>query len=187
MNITTVKDRRISPGYLLRQLINCHINRFCRRLSSSSFTDHSSSVFLFLISFHCIIKISSAQLFSGVRLFATPWLQHARLPCPSPTPRAYSNSCPLSLWCHPTISSSVVPSSSCLNLSQHQGLFQWVSSSHQVAKSAGVSASASDLPMYVQDWFTLGLTGWILQSNGLSSLLQHHNSKAQFFGTQLSL
>ena len=61
-------------------------------------------------------------------------LQHARLPCPSPTPRAYSNSCPLSWLCHPAISSSVVPFSSCLQSSQHQGLFHWISSSHQVAK-----------------------------------------------------
>ena len=60
--------------------------------------------------------------------------QHARPPCPSPTPRVYSNSCPLSRWCHPAISSSVVPFSSCPNPSQHQGLFQWVSSSHEVAK-----------------------------------------------------
>ena len=62
------------------------------------------------------------------------WLQHARPPCPSPTPRVYSNPCPLSPWCHPNISSSAVPFSSCLSLSQHQGLFQWVGSSHQVAK-----------------------------------------------------
>ena len=61
-------------------------------------------------------------------------LQHARPPCPSPTPRVYPNSCPLSQWCHPTISSSVVPFSSALNLSQHQGLFKWVRSSHQVTK-----------------------------------------------------
>ena len=60
--------------------------------------------------------------------------QHARLPCPSPTPGVYSNSCPLIWWCHPTISSSVIPSPPAFNLSQHQGLFQWVSSSHQVAK-----------------------------------------------------
>ena len=60
-------------------------------------------------------------------------LQHARLPCPSPTPRAYSNSCPLSQWCHPTISSSAIPFSSDFNLSQYQDLFQWVSSLHQVA------------------------------------------------------
>jgi len=61
-------------------------------------------------------------------------LQHARLPCPSPTPRAYSNSCPSCQRCHPTISSSVIPSPPAFNLSQHQGLFKWISSSHQVAK-----------------------------------------------------
>ena len=61
-------------------------------------------------------------------------LQHAGHPCPSPFPRVYSNSCPLSQWCHPTISSSVIPFSSCLSLSQHQDTFKWVSSSHQVAK-----------------------------------------------------
>ena len=60
--------------------------------------------------------------------------QHARLPCQSPTPRAHSNSCPLPQWCHPTISSSVIPSPPAFNLSQHQGLFQWVGSLHQVAK-----------------------------------------------------
>ena len=61
-------------------------------------------------------------------------LQHVRLPCPSPTPGAYSNSCPSSQWCHPTISSSAIPSPPALNLSQHQGLFQWVTSSNQVTK-----------------------------------------------------
>ena len=61
-------------------------------------------------------------------------LQHVRPPCPSPTPGVYSNSCPLSQWCHPTVSSSVIPSPPALNLSQHQDLFQWVSSSHQVVK-----------------------------------------------------
>ena len=80
---------------------------------------------------------------------------------------------------HPLLSASPPA----LNLSQHQGLFKWVSSSHQVAKSIGVSASASDLPMNIQDWFPLGLTGLIsLQSKGLSkSLLQHHSSKASIF------
>ena len=79
-------------------------------------------------------------------------LQHTRPPCPSPTPGAYSNSYPFSQWCHPTISYSVIPFSSAFNLSQHQGLFQWVSSSHQVVKVL-VSASASVLPMNIQDWF----------------------------------
>ena len=98
-------------------------------------------------------------------------LQHVRPPCPSPTPGAYSNSCPLSRWCHPTISSSVVPFSSCLQSFPASRSFQWVSSSHQVAK---VSASASVLPMNIQDWFPLGWTGWIsLQSKGLSRLFSN--------------
>ena len=74
------------------------------------------------------VPINSVQLLSHVQPFVT------RPPCPSPTPGVYLNSCPLSWWCHPTISSSVVPFSSTFNLSQHQSLFQWVSSSHQVAK-----------------------------------------------------
>ena len=103
-------------------------------------------------------------------------LQHARLPCPSPTPRAYSNLCPSSWWCHP---SHPLPSHSppTFNLSQHQHTkSQFFVSGSQ---SIGVSAKASALPMNIQDWFPLGWTGWIsLQSNGLSSLLQHHSSKA---------
>ena len=85
-------------------------------------------------------------------------LQHARPPCPSPTPGVYPNSCPLSRWCHPTVSSSVVPSPPSLSLSQHQGLSKWVSSLHQVAKVL-VSASTSVLPMNTQDWSSLGWTG----------------------------
>ena len=110
-------------------------------------------------------------------------LQHARPPCPSQTPRAYSNSCPSSWWCHPAISSSVVPFSSCPHPSQQGGslplsqLFSWG------GQSTGVSASASALPMNTQDWSPLGWTGWIsLKSKGLSkSLLQHHSSKASIF------
>ena len=112
-------------------------------------------------------------------------LQLARPPCPSPISGVYSNSCPSCQWCHPAISSSVSLSPPTYNLSQHQGLFKWVSSSHQVA----VSASTSFLPMNIQDWFPLGWTGWIsLQSKGLlrvfsSTTVQKH----QFFSTQLSL
>ena len=105
--------------------------------------------------------------------------QHARPTYTSPAPRVYSNSCPSSWWCHPTISSSVVPFSSCLESFpasrsfQKSQLFVWGS------QSTGVSASASVLPMNTQDWSPLGWTGWIsLQSKGLSSLLQHHSSKA---------
>ena len=82
-------------------------------------------------------------------------LQHPRLPCPSPSPRVCSSSCPLSWWCHPTISSCVTPSPS-LNRSQHQGLFQWVGSLHHVAQS--IRASASVLPVTIQGWFPLELT-----------------------------
>ena len=83
---------------------------------------------------HELLIAKFSSVIHPVRLFATPWMQHARPPWPSPTPRVYWNSCPLSWWCHPTISSSVNPSLPAFNLSQHQGLFNWVSSSHQVAK-----------------------------------------------------
>ena len=86
-------------------------------------------------------------------------LQHARLSCPSPTPRACSNSCTSSRWCHPTSHPPSFPSLPVFNLSQRQGLFKWVSSLHQVAKML-VSASASVLPMNIQDWFPLGWTVW---------------------------
>ena len=105
-------------------------------------------------------------------------LPHDRPPCPSPTPRVYSNSCPLNRWCHPTISSSVVPFSSCLQSSQHQGLFQGVSSLHQVMQSIGVSASTSVLPVNIQDWFPLG---WLsLQSKGLSWVFSNTTVQKQW-------
>ena len=110
------------------------------------------------------------------------------IPHPSPAPRVYSNSSLLkSWWSHRTISSSIAPFSSHLNLSQHQGLFQWVSSSHQMAKVL-VSASASVLPMNIQDWSLLGWTGWItLQSKGLSRVFSNTTiQKCQFFSAQPS-
>jgi len=88
-------------------------------------------------------------------------LQHARLPCPSPTSRAYSNSCPSSWWCHPTISSSVIPFSSCHQSSPALGSFSMSQFFVSDGQSTGVSASASELPMNIQDWFPLGWTGWI--------------------------
>ena len=92
-------------------------------------------------------------------------LQHARPPCPSPTPGVHPNSCPLSWWCHPTISSSVVPFSSVFNLSQHQGLFRWVSSSHQVAKVLEFQLQHQSFQWTPRTHFLLGWTGWIsLQS-----------------------
>ena len=101
-------------------------------------------------------------------------LKHTRLPCPSPTPRAYSNSCPLSWWSCATISSSVVPFSSCLQSFSASGSFPVSQFFTSDSQSIGVSASASVLPMNVQGWFPLGLTGWIsLQSKGLSSIFSN--------------
>ena len=93
--------------------------------------------------------------------------QHARLPCPSPTPGAYSNSCPSSRWCHPTISSFVIPFSFCLQSFPASGSFPVSQFFTSGSQSMGVSASASVLPMNIQDWSPLGWTGWIsLQSKG---------------------
>ena len=116
-------------------------------------------------------------------------LQHVRLPCPSPSPGVCSNSCPLSRWCHPTISSSFALFSFCLQSFQHQSLSQWVSSLHQVAKVFGASVSASVLQKNIQDWLPLGWTGWIsLQSKGLSRVFSSTTiQKHKFFGAQLSL
>ena len=121
--------------------------------------------------------------------FQSYWLQYAPLPCSSPTPRVHSDSCPLSRWCHPTSSSSVVPFSSCpqsFPASESFPLSQFFASDGQ---SMGVSASASVLPMNIQDWFPFGWTGLIsLQSKGLSRIFSNTTvQKHQFFGAQLSL
>ena len=106
-------------------------------------------------------------------------LQEIRFPCPSPTPRAYSNSCPSRQWCHPTISSSVIPFSSCLQSFPASGSLPMSQFFVSGGQNIGVSASASVLPMNIQDLFPLGCTGWMsLLSKRLSSLLQHHSSKA---------
>ena len=116
-------------------------------------------------------------------------LQHTRLPCPSPTHGAYSNSCPSSWWCHPTISSSLVPFSFCLQSFPASGSFQMSQFFTSGGQSIEVSASASVLPMNTQDWSPLGWTGWIsLQSKGLSRVFSNTTvQKHQFFGAQLSL
>ena len=116
-------------------------------------------------------------------------LQHARLPCPSQAPRLYLNSCPLSRWCHPTISSSVVPFSSCLQSFPASGSFQMSQLFAWGGQSIGVSASASVLPMNTQDWSPLGWTDWIsLQSKRLSGVFSNTTvQKHQFFSAQLSL
>ena len=135
-------------------------------------------------------QFNSVQLLSRVWLFVTPWTKARQLPCPSPTPGVYPNSCPLSWWCHPTISFSAVPFSSHLQSFPASGSFhmsQFVTSCGQ----SWVSASTSVLPMNThntQDWSPLGWTGWIsLQSKGLSTVFSNTTvQNYQFFGTQLS-
>ena len=115
------------------------------------------------------VQFNSVQSLSRILLFVTPWTAAHRPPCPSSTPRDYSNSCPLSQWCHPTISSSVVPFSSCPQSFPISGSFQMSPLFTSGGQSIGVSASASVLPMNIQDWFPLGWTGWSpLQSKGHS-------------------
>ena len=110
-------------------------------------------------------------------------------PCPSPTTGVYSNSCPLSQWCHPIISSSVVPFSSRLQSFPASGSFPMSQFFASGGQSIGVSASTSVLPMNIQDWFPLGWTGWIsLQSKGLSRVFSNTTVQMhQFLGAQLSL
>ena len=114
--------------------------------------------------------------------------QHARPPCPSPTPRAYPNPCPSSQWCHPAISSSVIPFSSCPQSFPVLGSFPMSQLFTRGGQSIGVSASTSVLSMNTQDWSPLGWTGWIfLQAKGLSRVFSNTTvQKHQFFGAQLS-
>ena len=120
-------------------------------------------------------------------------LQHTKSPCPSPTPRAYSNSCPLCQWCHPTISSLLSPSPSTLSLSQHQGLFKWVDSSHQVARILEFQLQHQSFQwIYRVDFPRMDWLDLLAVQRTPKSLLQHHSSKASilwhsaFFIVQLS-
>ena len=133
------------------------------------------------------VQFSSVQSLSRVWLSATHELQHARPPCPSPTPGFHPNPCSSSWWCHPAISSSVIPFS-CPQSFPASGSSQMSQLFPSGGQSIGVSVSASVLPKNTQDWSSLGWTGWIsLQSKGLSrvfsnSIVQKH----QFFGAQFS-
>ena len=135
------------------------------------------------------VQFSSVQLLSHVQLFATHELQHARPPCPSPTPGVHPNPCPLSQCCHPAISSSVVSFSSCPQSFPASGCFQMSQLFTSGGQSIGVSASTSVLPMNTHDPSPLGWTGWIsLRSKGLSRVFSNTTvQKHQFFSAQLSL
>ena len=130
------------------------------------------------------------EFFSSVQSLSCPTLQphepqHARPPCPSPTPGVHPNPCPFSQWCHPTISSSVVPFSSCPQSFPASGSFKMSQLFTSGGQSFGVSALASVLPMNTQDWLPLGWTGWIsLQSKGLS---QESSPTPQFKSIHSSL
>ena len=136
-----------------------------------------------------LLRIVSAQWLSCVWPFRLHEPQHARPRCPSPTPRVHPNPCPSSRWCHPTILSYIVPFSSCPQSLPASGFFQISQLFASGGQSIGVSASASVLPMNIQDWSPLGWTSWIfLQSKGLSRVFSNITvQKHQFFGAQLSL
>ena len=177
-------------NYYLRHILEC-FNKF----------NFPSSKWLFCLvhsvcgSVKTTLKFSSAQFSHSVVSDSLPphGLQRARPPCPSPTPRLYSNSCPLSWWCHPTISSSVVPFS-CLQFFPASGSFPMSLFFESGGQSIGVSASISVLPMNIQDWFPLdGLVGSPCSPrDSWESLIKHHSSKASllwcsvFFIGQLS-
>ena len=140
-----------------------------------------------------ITRCSTSLFLSACSLVSDSWqphrLKHARPPCPSPTPKVYPNSWPLSQWCHPTISSSVVPFSSrtqSFTASESVPMSQFFSSGCQ---SIGASASASLLPVNIQSWFPLGWAGWLsFPSKGLSRVFSNTTAqKHQFFSAQLSL
>ena len=143
------------------------------------------------MSYYTYVTLCSVQ-FSCSVVSDSLWphgLQHARPACPSPTPGVYSNSCPLSQWCHPTISSSEVPFTSCPQSFPASGSFQMSQLFASGGQSIGVSASTSVLPMNIQDWFPLGWTCWIsLQLKGLSRVFYNTTvQKHQFSGAQSSL
>ena len=167
-SVSNPSRRLINWAFIMVVASWSELERFRRKESRRKKTltlEINNKLFILSVQFSCSVMSDSLQPHES---------QLARLPCPSPAPRVYPNSCPLSQWCHPTISSSVFPFSS-FNLSQHQGLFKWVSSLVFV--------------MNIQDWFPLGWTGWIsLLSKGLSRVLSNTTvQKHEFFGAQLSL
>ena len=160
-------------------------------------TAYVSSIFMVSGKGCCFLFLSVSSLFSSVEFslsvvsdsLQTHESQHTRPPCPSPTPRVHSDSRPSSQWCHPAISSSVVPFSLCLQSCSASGSFPRSQFFMSGGQSIGTSASSSVLPMNIQDWFLLGLTGLMsLQPKGLSRVFFNTTvQKHQFFGSQFSL
>ena len=166
------------------QIVNIHwIIEKARKFQKNiylCFTDYTKAFDCVQFSFRFVAQSCPTLQPSG--------LQHTRLPCPSPYPRAYSNSSSSSQWCHPAILSSVIPFSFCLQSFPTLGSFPVSQLFAWGGQSIGISASASVLPMNTQDW-SLGITGWIsLQSKGLSRVFSNTTvQKHKFFSTQLSL
>ena len=167
--------------------LTTHISQREKNWIHTGFSPVSTEQVLRAVWEACLLgyQFSSSVMFNSLQPHVS---QHARPPCPSPTPGVYSNSCPLSWWCHPTISSSAVPFSSCLQSFPASGSFPMSQLFTWDGQSIGVSASASVLPMNTQEWSPLGWTGWIsLQSKGFSrvfsnTIVQEH----QFFSAKLS-
>ena len=153
------------------------------RLYSSLFPVSTAPLYIF--STISSVQFSHSVVSDSLRLHES---QHARPPCPSPTPGVHSDSCPSSQWCHPAISSSVVPFSSCPQSLPASGSFPMNQLFASGGQSIGVSASTSVIPMNTQDWSPLGWTGWIsLQSKGLSRVFSNTTvQKHQCFGAQHS-
>ena len=139
-----------------------------KRLSTDIWKTKVLHVFSFCVNLTISVRKFSSVAQLGLTLCDPHGPQQARPPCPSPTPGVYPNSCPSSWWSYPTISSSVIPFSSCPQSFPESESFQMSQFLASGGQSIGVSASASVLPMNIQDWFPLGWTGWIsLQSKGL--------------------
>ena len=177
ITLGNVSKKNISQWFMSKNVLS---EFFSRSFIVSSLTFRSLTHFEFIVLYGvscCCYSITSNSL-------QLHGLQHNRLPCPSPSPRVCSNSCPLSQWCRPTISSCVVPFSSYLQSFPASGFFSLNQHFAPGGQSTGASASVSVLPMNIQNWFPYGLTGLIsLQSMGLSNTtVQKH----QFFSTQLS-
>ena len=168
----------LSPGVCSN---SCPLSRWCHPTMSSSIVPFSSC----LQSFPASVQFSHSVMADSLQ---PRELQHTSPPCPSPTPGVYSNSCPSSRLFHPTISPSVIPFF-CLQSFPASGSFPMSQLFTSGCQSTGASASVSVLPMNIQDWFSLGLTGLIsLQSKGLSRVFSNTKvQKHQFFGTQPSL
>ena len=172
-----------NPGLLHCGLILYRLKHKGKQISGQSGLAVVFPSFLILVPLsvrvYTFIFVVVLQLLSCVQLFTTLWMQRVRLPCPSLSPRVCSNSCPLSRWCQPTISSSVAPSPPALNLTQHWGLFLWIGSLHQVAKVLELKIQHLSSNEYLglisfrTDWLDLFAVQGIL-----TSLLQHHSSKA---------